>query len=374
MQSLQECADSRYDEVRRIYATAAGTLWQTPCSPLAPDGPCRHRLVWDTLLTVLDHAGLSYPEGPYGEVTRTAIPAPYPQSLTTADPGSFDSSMLAPLLKTSTVAAQSEACVSTDAAPLSAALLAACVRSLVRQTEHPYDVDDAEPAAVAETLITSAVTSHTRDASHDVLRANIYTLSVSPRALEMVLRSVAESLTYNPALTEHVPPIARTVLTTVLDAVDADPTLLKGDWSDWAIAAILLTPGIRPEDRSPDATLDAANDRWFTPADLGDLLGRWTTLAAGEPRAVDTAVYLTRRLDPVWRASEGLQWMEQLTNGQFDDIANVTLLGTWLTNLRGALNTPAVSAVFDEPCWHRIVDGLAAAGDSTARTLQAADE
>jgi hypothetical protein len=97
-------------------------------------------------------------------------------------------------------------------------------------------------------------------------------------------------------------------------------------------------------------------------------------LAVGEPGALDTAVYLTRRIVPVWRASEGLQSMEQLINGQFDDIANVTLLGDWLTNLRSAWNTPRVSAVFDEPCWHRIVDGLAAAGDGTARTLQAANE
>ena len=72
-----------------------------------------------------------------------------------------------------------------------------------------------------------------------------------------------------------------------------------------------------------------------------------------------------------WQSSVALDWIETIIDDRYDLIANrLYYLEEWLTELRDA------GVILDEVKnqYHRIVDGLAAAGDRAAVRLQQLDE
>ena len=72
-----------------------------------------------------------------------------------------------------------------------------------------------------------------------------------------------------------------------------------------------------------------------------------------------------------WQTTIALTWIETIIDGRFDLCANhLWLLEEWLTDLR---NTGAIVGDIKSH-YHRIVDGLAAAGDHGAVRLQQLDE
>jgi hypothetical protein len=65
----------------------------------------------------------------------------------------------------------------------------------------------------------------------------------------------------------------------------------------------------------------------------------------------------------IWQTSVALSWIETIIDNRFDQIANrVYYLEEWIIELRNA--GLIVGEVIDQ--YHRIVDGLAAAGDRAA--------
>jgi hypothetical protein len=72
-----------------------------------------------------------------------------------------------------------------------------------------------------------------------------------------------------------------------------------------------------------------------------------------------------------WQMTTALTWIETIIDGRFDLFANhLWYVGDWLSELRrSGLMVTQVASHF-----HRIVDGLAAAGDRRAVKLQQLDE
>jgi hypothetical protein len=87
--------------------------------------------------------------------------------------------------------------------------------------------------------------------------------------------------------------------------------------------------------------------------------------------AADAVLKLANASGLEWLATVGLSWVETIIDDQFELFANrLWLLEDCLSELRRP------GAVTDEvrSRYHRIVDGLAAAGDRSAIRLQQLDE
>jgi hypothetical protein len=104
---------------------------------------------------------------------------------------------------------------------------------------------------------------------------------------------------------------------------------------------------------------------------LAVIAGRWLRLARWEPKAADAVIKFAKSAPPQWQTTTALTWIESIVDGRYDLMANhLWLLEEWLTELR---NSGAVVGDIRSR-YHRIVDGLAAAGDRAAVRLQQLDE
>jgi len=142
-------------------------------------------------------------------------------------------------------------------------------------------------------------------------------------------------------------------------------------WFDYMTAALLPTPNARSWDPDIDGTLAQCREEWLQPEALGKLADRWLRLARWEAKAVDAVIKFAKGTPLEWQTTVALTWIETIIDGRFDLIANhLWLHEEWLTELRSA------GAIVGEVKrqYHRIVDGLAAAGDRAAVRLQQLDE
>lgn len=123
--------------------------------------------------------------------------------------------------------------------------------------------------------------------------------------------------------------------------------------------------------RNPDATLKRARETWPDPDALTDLVSRWLPIAPGLPEAADGLVRLARCGSSAWQATTGLTWAEDLIGDNYTAIARRCYhLLSWLGELCPAVQGDAGATAR----WRRLIDGLAAAGDSRAARLQQAEE
>ncbi len=200
----------------------------------------------------------------------------------------------------------------------------------------------------------------------------VRTFASNARALDQLMRDLAELFTYDDSLRSALPAVWRELMTAVLDAVDAGADLLSDrHWSDGALAGLLPTPQLDTVDTNPDTTLERARRSWVSPDAIGDLIVRWLEIARREPRAVDALVQLARCASPAWQATRGLALVEDLIDGDYSAVAaRCWFLLDWLGEVRasGHLDTEGQAR------WRRIVDGLAAADDSRAVQLQKSEE
>lgn len=142
-------------------------------------------------------------------------------------------------------------------------------------------------------------------------------------------------------------------------------------WFDYMTAALLPTPNPRSSDPDIDITLARCREDWLQPDALGNLTDRWLRLARWEPKAVDAVIKFAKSAPLQWQATIALTWIDTILDERYDLIANhLWLLEEWLTELR---NSGAVVGG-TRRLYHRIVDGLAAAGDRAAVRLQQLDE
>lgn len=161
-------------------------------------------------------------------------------------------------------------------------------------------------------------------------------------------------------------------MTQALDALEAGADL-RGDrhWSDSALAGLLPTPQIDVSDTDLDSTLERARQSWVTPDEIEDLVARWLPIARGESKAVDAVAQLARCAPASWQATTALTWTEALIDGDYAVVAGrCWFLTDWLEAVRASGQLDAQGTAR----WRRLVDGLAAEGDSRAARLQQGEE
>jgi hypothetical protein len=210
----------------------------------------------------------------------------------------------------------------------------------------------------------------------DPIRSHIESFAADSNALHLLFDGFATVFTYDEALRESMPDFWPWALEIALDVIgDGSQLRSQRHWFDYLTAALLPTPSPSPSPRSWDSNIDGTlarcRENWLQPEELGHLADRWLVLARHEPKAVDAIVKFAKGAPSVWQTTVALTWIETIIDGRFDLVANhLWLLEEWLIELRRAgLIIGEVKSHY-----HRIVDGLAAAGDRAAVRLQQLDE
>jgi hypothetical protein len=295
------------------------------------------------------------------------LPPPYTDTLPTVPPASLRVNRLAMPIAC-TAAARAAACIRSKAAALLPVLLDAHRRGMDHWMTKGYGGYNApQRELVARVLI-----DLTANGEPEPLIEHVRTFATNPRALQQLLHDFAILFTYDAEVRRALPAVWPVVLRTTLDAIDGGADLHGNrHWVDYAVGALLPTPQLRTADTNPDNTLDVARADWLAPEALDRLADRWIALATCEPRAADAVAQYARTTPSTWQTTTGLTWLERIINNRHEGFANRCWFVTnWLTELRETitLDTDRLSQ------WRRIVDGLAAAGDSRAVDLQRIDE
>ncbi|HEY5221894.1 MAG TPA: hypothetical protein VIJ18_02425, partial [Microbacteriaceae bacterium] len=191
-------------------------------------------------------------------------------------------------------------------------------------------------------------------------------------ALQHLFDGFATVFTYDDELRERISDFWPWALQAALDAI-GDGRELRGQhhWFDYMTAALLPTPNPRSSDPDIDGTLARCRANWLQPNALDGIADRWLDLARWEPKAADAVIKFAKGVPLDWQTSIALTWIETIIGGRYDLIANhLWYLEDWMTQVRQS------EAVRGEakPQYHRIIDGLAAAGDRVAVRLQQLDE
>ncbi|MGB9248808.1 MAG: hypothetical protein WCC28_03365, partial [Mycobacterium sp.] len=194
----------------------------------------------------------------------------------------------------------------------------------------------------------------------------------SSKALHLLFDGFATVFTYDDDIRSSIREFWPPTLKIALDSV-GEGTNLRAEhhWFDYAVAALLPTPNPHSWDPDIDGTFARSRETWLQPGELGELAARWLRLARWEPKAVDAVIKFGKSAPRAWQTSGGLDWIEAIVDGRYDLFANrLYYLEEWLGELRSA------GLILGEvrTKYHRLVDGLAAAGDRAAVRLQQLDE
>jgi len=367
-QALYRCATSVPDEVRIIFAQATTPVWAAPCHPVTPSGACCHQQLWAAAIQGLRDCQLG--EWSQTEQRRLIAPVeePFGETLAGIPADRLLLNRLTGPLITTAAAASSTSCTAEDARALLGALLPALQRATLHWAKEGYSHPGNQHGPAAARALAGLAASGDTGPLTDHVRA----LTADTGALAAFLHDLATEFTYNqdlrPALTTTWCPL----MVAALDELERDPGLLGDDhWTGIVLGSLLPGPDLRVDDTDPDSTLKRARETWPDPAEFADLVTRWLPIARGYPGAADGLIRLARCGTLPWQASTALTWTEDLIAGHYPAIASRSFyLPTWLSEIRPA--TQASTAATAR--WRRIVDGLAAAGDSRAARLQQAEE
>ncbi|MEA5456790.1 ATP-binding protein [Sinomonas sp. JGH33] len=366
--SLRALASSLYDEVRMAYAKGCEPIWDAACSFDANSDRCiRHQPAWDAAVASLADCRL----GPWSQEGQRRVPDPLTPPFHETLSGVDSRDLLVNHLRMPVacmVDARTSGCSADDALHLWMPLWSAHQRGLEQWWREGYDHGEIvhhEP--IAQRLVEITISGES-----DVLEAHIKTFAENSKTLHLLLEGLARVFTYDARLRLSLPDFWPWAMRVALDAI-GDGTTLRAErhWFDYAVAAILPVPHPRSSDPDIGATLQTCRGNWIQPDALEGLDERWLRLAQGEPKAVDAVVTFARSAPRAWQTTTALTWIESIIGGRFDLFANrIWLLGEWFTDLHEA---DAVTADVRAQ-YHRIVDGLAAAGDQRAVRLQQLDE
>jgi hypothetical protein len=265
-------------------------------------------------------------------------------------------------------AAHSGCCVTERAQRLLDALLEAHRRGAAHWATEGYGWNtDQDHRRIVRVLLALAV-----GGDSEPLAAYVRAFAGNAPALRQLLDDLSLLCTYDADLRHGLPTVWPAIMQVALDAIDAGADPRQDDhWGDWAIASLIPHPGLDSGDRDADATLKAASRDWIDPRALDDLIARWLPIARGFPRALDALLGLIVTAPMAWQATTGLRWVEELIGGNYRAIAGRSWrLPDWLEQLRtsGQLKPPETAVL------QRMIDGLAARGDSRAVALQRAHE
>lgn len=364
-EALVACARFPSDEVRRVLAASLEPVWEAGCSDAGTDG-CRHRLalklaqemLWDCQLGDWDETGQRRTVKPL-----TGDPA---EALALVDADALQINRLTAAIATTMAAARSAACVSCEARQFQDVLLAAYLRGAMHWDEEGYGSHTGdEHRPVARALFIAAA-----NCDPEPLARCILEFADHPRLVEQLLHNILVLCTYDHEMRASLAVVWPGVMRAGLDS-DATDEAERGRRGERAAAAVIPRPSIDIADGDPNQTLAVAQREWIDITLVADLVEEWIPGVQGGSHAVDAVLGLIETGDPNWQSSAGLEWIECLIGGDYPAIALHSWgLPSWLERLRGAATLdPVATARF-----HRIVDGLAAAGDHRVVALQRADE
>ena len=367
---LRSLATSLFDEVRTIYVQGCELVWAAPCDIDQETGECRrHQPAWRAATEGLIDCRL----GPWNQEQQRREPDPLPlsESFSKSLPTIADDDLLVNRLRmplACMVDAQRVPCVQSAVRELWTPLWDAHRRGLAHWWKEGYD----HQAHITHEPIAQRMIQIALDGDRDPVRSHIETFAADSNALHLLFDGFATVFTYDGELRRHMADFWPWALEIALDAVGDGTELRSQDrWFDYMTAALLPTPNARSSDTDIDGTLAKCRENWLQPETLGGLAERWLRLARWEPKAVDAIIKFAKGAPLDWQTSVALTWIETIVGGRFDLIANhLWYLEEWLTELRnGGVLVGGVKSQY-----HRIVDGLAAAGDRGAVKLQQLDE
>ncbi|MFA4083707.1 MarR family transcriptional regulator [Mycobacteroides salmoniphilum] len=366
--ALQDLAASLFDEVRAIYVKGCESLWDEPCHLDETTGHCqRHMSAWAAATEGLHDCRM----GPWNQETQRRepdpLPPPFNETLSTvADDALLVNRLRMPL--SCMVDAREVLCLRHEVGNLWSSLWDAYRRGVALWWEEGYDHHaQTKHEPIARRMIEIAL-----DGDPEPAKAFIETLAVSPKALHQLFDGFATVFTYDDETRSSIREFWPWALETALDAV-GDRTGVRGrhNWFDYMVATLIPTPSPHSWDPDIDGTFAQSRENWIQPEDLGELANRWLRLARWEPKAVDAVIKFGKSAPRAWQTSVALDWIETIIGGRHDLIANrLYNLEEWLSELR---NTGLVLSDARTK-YHRIVDGLASAGDRAAVRLQQLDE
>ena len=269
--------------------------------------------------------------------------------------------LVAPIVA-STECASSKCCACDGARTLRNALLNAHQRVCVHYAEENYQASDDDNRLVAGSLL---------EAEQETLLLHVERCLGSARALDSLLRDLAAVATADTARRRLFRTVWPAVMNAVLNAVAQGGTVREDHYfGARAFAAVVPRPFPTGREADVESVIRSAAEGWPTAGELAELIERWLPLAAGTSDGADALVGFLDTCTPAEQVAR-LPWVSRLVSADFANVANRSyLLPGWLEQLRasGLLDTSAVAE------YQRLVDGLAAAGDSRALRLQAALE
>lgn len=371
-QEIEDClrslGTSVFDEVRANYVKGTQPVWAAPCDIDADTDRCRrHAPAWAAATAGLVDSRLGpwNKDGQQREVDP--LTPPFHESVrNVADGDLLVNRLRMPLA--CMIDARNVACLQHEVAELWAPLWDAHRRGLARWWKEGYD----HHAHITHEPIARRMIEVALDRDREPIGAHIETLAADSNSLHLLFDGFATVFTYDEDLRLSMADFWPWALETALDTIgDGAELRSQRPWFDYMAAALLPTPSPTSGDPNIDGTLARCRVAWMQPATLGELPDRWLRIARGQAKAVDAVVMFAKGTTPEWQTTVALTWIETIIDSRFDLIANhVWLVEEWLTDLRNA------GAIVGEvkSHYHRIVDGLAGAGDHGAVRLQRLDE
>ncbi len=366
--ALISLATSVYDEVRTAFANGTAPVWEANCEISEGTACTRHEPLWEAIQACIATVRL----GPWDYETQRRqhlrLEGPFEETLLAVP----SDEILVNRLRMPVVcnyAALSSLCTATRAELLAGPLWDAHLRGLDHAWRENYDhLGERHHELIARLFIQLAA-----DGDREALDTHLSLFASNAHALHSFLHSFATVFSYDdqlrPLLADFWPP----AMATVIDEIDAGASLIDDStsWYDYAISALLPVPQIKSEDLDPDATLTSCRDSWALPDAFEGVIDRWMAIGKGEPKCAEAVAGFARTATTHWQATTGLLWLETVLDGRFSTFANRAWFVTnWLGELRasGAVTGPTIAR------YRRIVDGLAAAGDSASVELQQLEE
>ncbi len=366
-EALRSCTTSMFDEVRLAFAQGVTPIWETPCEARTDAGGCRHKTAWTAIEAGLADCRL----GDFDWSAQRRMPdhleGPYDETLPKVETERLVvNRLIAPIIATVPVA-RDESCITDAARRLLPILFDAHRRGLDHWAMKGYERHNRHRTCMADLLIRLALSG-----DGEQLTQYVRFFSSNAAALGELLHDLALRFTCDDNLRSALQVVWRQVMTTALDALEAGADLHGSHHhTGTAVARLLPVPQINISDTDPDATLERARQSWVAPDAIADLVTRWLPFAHREPDAVDAVVQLAYCTSPLWQATTGLVWVEEVIDRDYAAVARrCWFLTSWLQTVRASRQLDAEGMAR----WRRIVDGLAAEGDSRAVPLQQAEE
>lgn len=363
-QALLACARSPFDEVRRMLAENLEPIWSARCD--SAGSYCRHTIVLQLVKEMIRDCQLGDWDQTGQQRTIRPLTGDPADSLADVQTESLLINRLTAPIAAVMAAARSACCVSGEARRLQDQLLHAYRRGAIYWDEQGYGSHSGdEHRPVARAMFIAAATDDPGPL-HQCLRD----FAGHPALIEQLLHSILLICTYDAELRASLPMVWPGLMRTALD-VNATSPMVSDRRGHRGAAALIPRPSLDLADRDPDRTLEVAQRDWVDLESVTDLVEEWIPLVRGDAHALDALLGLIETGASEWQATVGLAWVESLIGSDYVSVASRTYgLPTWLQRLRcaGTLD-PVATARF-----HRVIDGLVAAGDQRVVALQRAEE